>query len=451
MNRIRAKKRPKVVIITYAFGAPNCLASTSFCTALAHGFEYNNYDCEIVVLSDEYFVTDASLNVTVCEFHSGLPNFRQWFMANRFDIPTPSDLSNSWPAVAKLVAHLRQSFHARFDRTVMVYPRDPHLLEICTVACAVLDARLVVISTEEPVELTAVPGQVERYVRSAVENASTIWTVSRYLEKFWLSRGAESSRVFVNPSINPEKYFSEVETPIKYHAAFAGNLGPRYINHIITIATLVCAKVPDFRLAIYADSTSAVISQLKNNVGLLGMSDNILIKEPVSPHLLSRELRQALTLWCPWGSERTEAMGVPHKIGDYFAAGRLIIASAAGDISEYFISERDGLFVAPADDIAFAEKVIWAISNNEQAILIADKGRITGHKIFGSNDVIESFIEFMESNSRFNIPIAHRQYLDNWGVVRIIYMLQKSLSTTITLVKQIVVKVLRTFKLYPPP
>jgi spore maturation protein CgeB len=70
---------------------------------------------------------------------------------------------------------------------------------------------------------------------------------------------------------------------------------------------------------------------------------------------------------------QTEA-GFPTKLGEYFAAKKIVLVTNFGDIEKYFVEGTD-LVIAQSGDVEdIARKIKWILQNDSQAKIITENG-----------------------------------------------------------------------------
>lgn len=94
------------------------------------------------------------------------------------------------------------------------------------------------------------------------------------------------------------------------------------------------------------------------------------------PHdQLSGFLSRSALGWIPWLPTANTVRGIPHKLFEYLAAGRPVVASRMGVIEEYVERERCGLLVEPGNSRMHADAILYLLNHPEEAQAMGERGR----------------------------------------------------------------------------
>lgn len=86
--------------------------------------------------------------------------------------------------------------------------------------------------------------------------------------------------------------------------------------------------------------------------------------------------------------------GFPTKLGEYMLSGVPVVATSAGEISDY-VTNRQDIFLCPVDNLdAVAESILFIQENKDMAKKIGENAIVTAKTKFNAETYIDSLIDF---------------------------------------------------------
>ena len=155
-------------------------------------------------------------------------------------------------------------------------------------------------------------------------------------------------------------------------------------------------------LKLYGACSERRLSILKEKVRTAGMESRVTFYGFVSEKVLLESVRAASLLTIPKSDNLQNRGNFPSKLGVYLATGVPVLASDVGSISMYF---RDGedIYLVKSDDInAFAEKLDYIFSHEEESKEIGKRGKENGYRLFSckyQSERIAGFLSDLRKNA----------------------------------------------------
>lgn len=237
----------------------------------------------------------------------------------------------------------------------------------------------------------------DHYLESCIR-ASGIFPISRALSDFYQRSGVSHERLRVINMVVDESRFKNIkkEEISEKYIAYCGNGANRKdgVDLLLKSFALIYDKCPDYKLYIIgkAPSNDSENYQLAKELGII---DRVIFTGIVSavdiPQLLTNA--EILVLARPNSVQNT--YGFPTKLGEYLLTGNPVIITKVGDIP-LFLSDKESALMSECGDIEkFADNMLWAINNPEQAKRIGLCGRNVAQEKFNYLTESKKIIDFI--------------------------------------------------------
>lgn len=125
-------------------------------------------------------------------------------------------------------------------------------------------------------------------------------------------------------------------------------------------------------------------------------SELIILYGFLSYEELVEKYLNAFALLIPLKGTLPDIARFPHKVGEYSASKRPIIATDVGDLSRYFKNLENIIFARSFDVVDFSNAMQYVIQNPEKSELIGLKGFEVGLKYFNYFSYGERLADFMD-------------------------------------------------------
>ncbi len=189
------------------------------------------------------------------------------------------------------------------------------------------------------------------------------------------------------------------------HMTYCGSLSHPQSVSVVEVFGAVADEHPGLRLRLIGGSQRPDAERdLRALAARLGVAERVTFAGKVPREELIRLLCSARVLVLPRSNEpRAEsaaAAALPTKVGEYLAAGRPVVVSAAGDIPLYLTDGVDAFLAPPTDSAAFVERLRYVLSHAEEAEAVGRRGRETARRSFDPAVHAARILEFIEELQR---------------------------------------------------
>jgi glycosyltransferase involved in cell wall biosynthesis len=106
-----------------------------------------------------------------------------------------------------------------------------------------------------------------------------------------------------------------------------------------------------------------------------GLSENIVFAGYIPRNDLLTLYQNSNALLIPLFDDATSKARFPLKVGEYLLSGRPVITTDIGDITKYLKHKLNAFICKPGDPMAFAELILTALRNPDQANEVGQRGR----------------------------------------------------------------------------
>lgn len=214
--------------------------------------------------------------------------------------------------------------------------------------------------------------------------------ISTHLRDYCLAHVRSGAKVLVVPILVDVGEFRSADGGAAVSAtrlAYCGSLSHPQSASVVEAFAAVAEDFPDLELQMIGGSKLPdAEDELRGLARRLGVEARVhfLGRVPRDQLVLLLRTARALVLPRPKGAlaEAAAEAALPTKVGEYLAAGRPVVASAAGDLSHYL---RDGVdaFLTPSGDLeAFADRLRYVLRHPDEADEVGARGRETAEREF---------------------------------------------------------------------
>ena len=89
--------------------------------------------------------------------------------------------------------------------------------------------------------------------------------------------------------------------------------------------------------------------------------------------------------------------GFPTKLGEYLLSGIVVVATSAGEISNYLSHKNNILLSEPGDLDDVANNLLYVDRNPELVSIIGESGRKFASTVFNADTYSSEFVKFLKS------------------------------------------------------
>lgn len=193
--------------------------------------------------------------------------------------------------------------------------------------------------------------------------------------------------------------FASCEVEKRKHITYMGNmeLSKDNVDLIIKAFAKISEKFPDYSLHLYGQPVLETKSFLNELIYKLNLNDKVFLEGKVSSDFVPNILNSSMLLVSSQPKTLRASGGFPTKLGEYLSTGVPTIVTDVGENSATLINMKNCIFARPNDVDDYANKMSWVLSNYDEALKIAQTGKL--------------FIQDKYSN--FSIGFGLKQFLKN--------------------------------------
>ena len=240
------------------------------------------------------------------------------------------------------------------------------------------------------------------YIR-AISNANAIITVSNANKERLTTLGLPGDKIIVIPNGIELSMFNNTISTLRVHEAgiqivWVGRMVEvKGLEYLFSAMRIIVSSYPNSKLTLIGDGP--LKDKLERLAGALSLTENITFIGYVKNTEVPQYLKEADIFVLPSLSE-----GFPVVIPEAMAAGKPIVASNVGGISDAVTDGVTGFLVAPENAEWLAEKLIYLIEHPEVSVSMGKAGRKKVEEQFTWGEIakrtIEMYMALLGANGR---------------------------------------------------
>lgn len=212
-----------------------------------------------------------------------------------------------------------------------------------------------------------------------IKKLDGLLVISNTLKGFYESVGVSPSKIkIVNMFVDTDRFRNLKKQTNEKYIGYCGVVSYEKdgVDILIQAFSKVHAKHPEYKLYIFGRPFDKdTLPKLKDLSDKCGVMDSVVFTGMVSPNDLPQKLVDAEILALARPNNLQNANGFPTKLGEYLATGNIVVATKVGDIPKFLTDGVDCLLANAGDVDSIANKLLWAIENENTAHRIASQGR----------------------------------------------------------------------------
>jgi len=367
---------------------PSGAANTNRILTYCRGFVEHGAAVKVVVIKPTESVANGIRNHEVAGdfrgtefFYSAGSTVRSGsFIARRFQ-----DL---WGTVNGLLEVWREKRRGRLDALVLAGVSSGPTIALFWLTSRLVGVKLLQERSEYPEALYWVrKGSFPRaqygrlYLAWAYKAFDGMLIMTNPLVEFLRPLMRRSARYLLVPmTVEPDRFIGvDVLPPIAApYVAYCGDPSGTKDGVPILLEAFgrIASRFPELKLAIIGGAgDQSTLEGLRNQASQHGIADRLILtgfvpRENVPAYLCNARV---LALARPTGLQAQG--GFPTKLGEYLATGRPVVITAVGEIPLYLEDGKTAFIAAPDSAESFADKLAFALQNEELAQAVGENGR----------------------------------------------------------------------------
>lgn len=194
------------------------------------------------------------------------------------------------------------------------------------------------------------------------------------------------------------RYCIKSGTKAKKTITYTGYMGGNKdgLENLIEAMAMVRKKISNAQLKLVGSASKEDMIRLKNIVENLGLADFVFFSGPKRTDEIPAILGNSDVLVLARPNNNQARAGFPTKLGEYLASGKPVVITKTGEIPKYLIDCESAYLSEPDDINNFAEKVIFAL-NDENSKKIGAKGMEIANKNFNYKLYGKKILEIIQN------------------------------------------------------
>lgn len=239
---------------------------------------------------------------------------------------------------------------------------------------------------------------LQKVADSVLKKSDIIRVISDFTKKK-VEKVVSNKPIFVFPTYTDIELFLEEEGHVYASSGeklvlFAGTLVfLKGVHILIQAMKLVIQRIPDAKLLIVGQG--GYKGQLEKLVIELGLEGRVEFVHHVPQAALREYMRSCQVLVLPSLSE-----GLGRVLVEAMACGKPTIGTNVGGIPSLIHDGVNGFLIPPNDPEALAEKLIYLLSNKDEAVRMGAKGREFVAKAFSTERYVEGYASVLDASVR---------------------------------------------------
>lgn len=216
-----------------------------------------------------------------------------------------------------------------------------------------------------------------RYIK-AIPQFKGMFVISTALREAYLKAGAKNV-VIVNMTVDSNRFKGLKKTGgVEPYIAYCGTASNNKdgVDDLIKAFAIVHKEIPDIKLWIIGRApTKQDASGNKDLVGLLGLDDSVIFKGVMPANEMPQLLKDATIVALARPDSLQAQCGFPTKLGEYLLSENPVVVTKVGDIPLFLEDGKTALLAEQKNPEDFAQRILWALRNSEEAAVIGRAGR----------------------------------------------------------------------------
>jgi glycosyltransferase involved in cell wall biosynthesis len=163
-----------------------------------------------------------------------------------------------------------------------------------------------------------------------------------------------------------------------------------------------------YQLYVVSNGNPEQMQRIKTRIAQSSYHKSINLLSGLSYEHLTQLYIGSKALLIPLLERKQDIARFPHKVGEYCAAGRVIISTKVGEMAAYFRDQENALLAESPDPVSFSRKMQFVIDYPEQAEKIGLNSYLTGKANFDHTRLGEKVYQFLTEKENSPTPVAHQ-------------------------------------------
>lgn len=237
-----------------------------------------------------------------------------------------------------------------------------------------------------------------RHYYDACRMCDGIFVITHALKGYYESCQVDSHKIEVINMVVDSTRFNRInKNPnVEPYIAYCGNASNSKdgVDDLIKAFSMVAKQKDDVKLVIMGQAP-AKESNNEQLVHRLGLESKVVFTGIIPATEMPQKLKDAKILALARPQSLQNTYGFPTKLGEYLLTGNPVVITRVGDIP-LFLKDKETALMSDCHDIqAFADNLMWALNNYEEAQIIGERGKRVAEEHFDYLNETRKMVHFM--------------------------------------------------------
>ena len=235
--------------------------------------------------------------------------------------------------------------------------------------------------------------------------ASGLIPISHGIADFYRDKGITEEKLFLLPILVDAEFYGKQSKDVvnelegkEYFLNSGSFVEKDGVDYIVKAFVEVLENNPDTYLVFTGNVSESEIIRARSIFLERSLSEKILFPGMLSRAELVWAYQNAVGLLSCRTNSPYANYGFPTKVGEYLAAGTLVIATRVGDTEIYLEDKKTALLADPENVASIADCMIYILNNPDESKAIGLRGRQVAAENFDYRCHSERLRYFIEAN-----------------------------------------------------
>lgn len=244
------------------------------------------------------------------------------------------------------------------------------------------------------------------YDKFAYKLVTKVICISDFLYKI-VKEGSPNKSVLKIPTIVDYSKFNQSSHSQEAYFLFCGSA---VYFEIIDFIIEAYEKLNQdcYKLYLVSNGNFVQMQCIRERIARSPLQDSIRLYSGLSYTRLVQLYMGSKALLIPLLDREQDKARFPHKIGEYCAAGKVIISTKVGEMTNYFQDQESALLADNPDPVSFSSKMQFVMDHPERAEELGRNSYFIGKLSFNNSQLGEKIFQFLTEKENCPTSVTHR-------------------------------------------
>lgn len=243
--------------------------------------------------------------------------------------------------------------------------------------------------------------QLQKYLRDCTK-VDGLFVISSVLKQTFINLGVPADRTYiVNMTVDPFRFQGLEKQNCEPYIAYCGTVSNAKDGVDCLIKSFSIVAQQNKQIKLYVIGSIPNPNERNSNLELikeLRLENQIVFTGVVPAEGMPQILKNAKVLVLARPNNLQAKNGFPTKLGEYLLTGNPVVITKTGDIPLFLKDGFSALLCEPDNCKEIANKIIWAINNYEEAMIIGKQGREVALAHFNCKTEAEKILKVIRND-----------------------------------------------------